>query len=124
MPLYEYGCESCGHRLEIQQKLADAPLKTCPSCGKDALEKILSATAFVLKGSGWYKDGYSGGDKPKRTEKQVTDRLQKAVNDDKKKTESAPAASSSSSSSSTAPAGGSSSGSSGGGDKGTSAHVA
>jgi putative FmdB family regulatory protein len=34
MPIYEYGCESCGHTFEITQKMADAPLKLCPSCGK------------------------------------------------------------------------------------------
>ena len=56
MPIYEYGCEACGHRLEAQQKLSEAPLKTCPACGKDALEKLISSTAFVLKGGGWYKD--------------------------------------------------------------------
>ena len=118
MPLYEYGCEGCGHRLEAQQKLADPPLKTCPACGKDLLQKIISPTAFVLKGSGWYKDGYSGG-KEKRSEKQVTDRLQKAVDDDKKKS-SAPAESSSrtgsSSSESTTPTGG--------GDKSKAQHTA
>ena len=58
MPLYEYGCTACGHRLEEQQKLADPPLSTCPVCGKPALEKLISATSFVLKGGGWYKDGY------------------------------------------------------------------
>ena len=91
MPLYEYGCEACGHTLEIQQKLADAPLKTCPSCGKDELHKIISATAFVLKGGGWYKDGYSSkkdGEKP-RTENQRGDRVERAIKEDKAKTESA-----------------------------------
>jgi putative FmdB family regulatory protein len=87
MPLYEYGCDNCGHTLEVQQKLADAPLTTCPSCGQSALRKLISATSFVLKGGGWYKDGYgSSKDKP-RTENQRTDRLEKAISDDKKKSE-------------------------------------
>jgi len=88
MPLYEYGCDACGHRLEVQQKLADAPLKTCPTCGKDALARLISATSFVLKGGGWYKDGYSGSAN-KRTENQRGDRVEKAINDDKKKTAAA-----------------------------------
>lgn len=90
MPLYEYGCDACGHTLEIQQKLADAPLTTCPACGKDGIQKLISATAFVLKGGGWYKDGYSSkaGDKPARTENDRGDRLEKAISDDKKKTAS------------------------------------
>jgi putative FmdB family regulatory protein len=59
MPLYEYECQACGHHLEAQQKLADAPLKTCPECHKDELQKLISATAFSLKGGGWYKDLYA-----------------------------------------------------------------
>jgi|SRR5688572_5045338 len=69
MPLYEYQCQACGHQLEAQQKLADAPLKTCPECHKDELQKLISATAFTLKGGGWYKDLYAspkpGGDSAK-----------------------------------------------------------
>ncbi|MSP61773.1 MAG: zinc ribbon domain-containing protein [Myxococcales bacterium] len=118
MPTYEYGCEGCGHRLEILQKLADAPLKTCPECGKDLLEKLISPTAFVLKGGGWYKDGYSGNDpkKPPRTENQRGDRVEKAIADDKKKTETAAPASGSTPAApaSSTPAGGDSGGSSGG----------
>ena len=59
MPLYEYECQACGHHLEEQQRLADAPLVTCPACAKDQLQKVISATAFHLKGGGWYKDLYS-----------------------------------------------------------------
>ena len=117
MPLYEYGCDACGHTLEIQQKLAEAPLKTCPSCGKDELHKIISATAFVLKGGGWYKDGYgSQRDKP-RTENQRGDRVEKAVKEDKAKTEAA--AGSSSAGSSAGSSSSATSGSGGSGDSGS-----
>lgn len=58
MPLYEYSCTKCHKNLEVMQKLAEAPLKKCPSCG-GKLVKNLSATSFQLKGGGWYKDGYS-----------------------------------------------------------------
>jgi putative FmdB family regulatory protein len=54
MPIYEYRCNACGHKLESLQRLSDAPLVTCPACGKDALAKQLSAAGFQLKGSGWY----------------------------------------------------------------------
>ncbi len=57
MPIYEYACEACGHRFEKLMKIgAEAP--PCASCGEDASKKLVSATAFVLKGSGWYKDHY------------------------------------------------------------------
>ena len=65
MPIYEYRCSACGHKLESLQKLADAPLVTCPVCGKDALTKLLSAAGFQLKGSGWYATDFKGsGSKP------------------------------------------------------------
>ena len=64
MPIYEYRCSSCGHELEALQKLADAPLLACPSCHVDALVKLVSASAFQLKGSGWYATDFKGGSKP------------------------------------------------------------
>ena len=54
MPIYEYRCSACGHELEALQKLRDAPLTECPSCGKAELRKQVSAAGFQLKGSGWY----------------------------------------------------------------------
>jgi putative FmdB family regulatory protein len=59
MPTYEYHCNACDHEFETQQKMSEAPLKKCPECGKLKLEKLISATAFHLKGGGWYKDLYS-----------------------------------------------------------------
>lgn len=60
MPLYEYGCSACGHVVELMQSasLAKAPEK-CEKCGAGPMEKMLSRTSFILKGDGWYKDGYS-----------------------------------------------------------------
>lgn len=50
MPLYEYECNSCGHRFE---KLVSISLgsnkQTCPSCGKEDSEKLMSA--FSTKSS-------------------------------------------------------------------------
>ncbi|MBI4237351.1 MAG: zinc ribbon domain-containing protein [Deltaproteobacteria bacterium] len=57
MPMYEYGCKQCGKQTEVLQKMSDAPLTTCPDCG-GTLERLISQTSFVLKGGGWYKDGY------------------------------------------------------------------
>jgi len=54
MPFYEYRCESCGHELEALQKIADAPLVYCPECGEARLKKLVSKSAFRLKGGGWY----------------------------------------------------------------------
>ncbi|HIG41910.1 MAG: zinc ribbon domain-containing protein [bacterium] len=63
MPIYEYQCESCDHRLEKLQKLSDEPLKECPSCRAETLKKLVSAAAFRLKGSGWYETDFKTGKK-------------------------------------------------------------
>lgn len=58
MPIYEYRCQACGAQLEKRQRFSDPPLSTCPSCGAEALKKLVSRTAFALKGDGWFKDHY------------------------------------------------------------------
>lgn len=70
MPLYEYLCESCGHRFERIQKFSDAPLTECPSCG-GRVEKQVSSPAIQFKGSGWYITDYakSGGRKESSSSK-------------------------------------------------------
>lgn len=64
MPIYEYVCEKCGDHVEVMQKVSDPPLKRCKKC-RGKLEKIVSRTAFQLKGSGWYKTDYAGKPAPK-----------------------------------------------------------
>ena len=67
MPIYEYACASCDHHLEALQKISEDPLVFCPECGEESLKKMVSAAAFVLKGSGWYETDFknSGKEKPK-----------------------------------------------------------
>ena len=54
MPIYAYKCGSCGFAKDVLQKMSDAPLTVCPSCGADRFVKQLTAASFQLKGSGWY----------------------------------------------------------------------
>lgn len=61
MPIYEYECNDCGHKLEAIQKLSEDPLKDCPDCGQESLRKLISAVGFRLKGSGWYETDFKGG---------------------------------------------------------------
>jgi len=58
VPIYEYQCQACGHRMEALQRISDPPLSTCPECGGD-LRKLVSAPAFQFKGSGWYVTDYA-----------------------------------------------------------------
>jgi putative FmdB family regulatory protein len=64
MPIYEYRCAACGHELEALQRLADSPLKDCPSCGQSRLHKLVSAAGFRLKGSGWYATDFKHRSQP------------------------------------------------------------
>ena len=64
MPIYEYQCESCGNKLEKIQKISDPPLTDCPECSKPALKKLVSASSFRLKGSGWYETDFKDKKKP------------------------------------------------------------
>ena len=57
MPIYEYKCRRCGQVTELIEGAHDDPLKKCPSCaGK--VERMMSAGAFILKGTGWYATDY------------------------------------------------------------------
>jgi putative FmdB family regulatory protein len=58
MPVYEYLCKGCGHEFEREQRISDAPIKKCPSCGALKARRQISRTSFVLKGGGWYSDLY------------------------------------------------------------------
>ncbi len=64
MPIYEYRCDACGHLLEALQKFSDDPLKECPKCHKDSLQKLISAAGFQLKGTGWYATDFRNKGKP------------------------------------------------------------
>jgi putative FmdB family regulatory protein len=58
MPIYEYECENCGRIEEVLQKFSDKPLSCCGHCsGK--LHKLVSQSAFHLKGGGWYVTDYA-----------------------------------------------------------------
>lgn len=63
MPIYEYQCASCGHQLEVIQKVSDEPLRDCPECGEGALSKLVSAAGFRLGGSGWYETDFKSKNK-------------------------------------------------------------
>ena len=58
MPIYEYQCGGCEHKLETIQKMNEDPLKLCPECGEKTLRKLISAVSFRLKGTGWYETDF------------------------------------------------------------------
>ncbi|HUN26065.1 MAG TPA: zinc ribbon domain-containing protein [Steroidobacteraceae bacterium] len=66
MPFYEYECSNCKFYVEIMQKIADAPIRKCPSCGRNTLKKLVSAPNFRLKGGGWYETDFKSEKESKR----------------------------------------------------------
>jgi len=98
MPIYEYRCLDCGHQFELMQKFSDPPAETCTSCS-GTVQKLISRSAFHLKGSGWYVTDYgrNGSANGKTTDK--NDSESSAESSDKKSTnESSGSASTTSSS--------------------------
>lgn len=65
MPTYEYACDSCGHKFEAFQKMADAALKDCPECGKSIRRVFSAGIGISFKGSGFYVTDSKPSDKPK-----------------------------------------------------------
>jgi putative FmdB family regulatory protein len=65
MPIYEYQCQRCSHKLEVMQRISEAPLTTCPVCSEEALRKLISPVGFQLKGTGWYETDFKNKPKPK-----------------------------------------------------------
>ncbi len=83
MPTYEYLCGKCGHEFEREQRITEDPVKTCPKCRARKVQRLISRTGFVLKGSGWYSDLYSSA-------KPASDKESGEVSSSEAKTETKP----------------------------------
>ncbi len=110
MPTYSYICDACGESFEKEQRISEDPIKKCPNCGKSKARRQIVSANFILKGGGWYSDGYgssssssgSGGSKiggaaPKSEKsesapKSETKSEAKSEKKTEKKTESKPSA--------------------------------
>lgn len=63
MPVYVYECPRCGHDIELERRIRERKTKTiCPKLGcremQIEMERVVAPSSFILKGSGWAKDGY------------------------------------------------------------------
>ncbi|MDF1525747.1 MAG: FmdB family zinc ribbon protein [bacterium] len=67
MPTYEYRCSKCKKEFEVVQRITDDPVKECTKCG-GPVERLIAATNFILKGSGWYKSDYARPAVPSKAE--------------------------------------------------------
>jgi len=73
VPIFEYQCQACGHRMDALQGAAEPALRKCPQCGRLKLIKNVSAPAFQLRGSGWRKSPEVGAPKARRRVGHVLD---------------------------------------------------
>lgn len=114
MPVYEYQCKACQKEFEYQQRMSDPEKTTCEACGAEKLERLISRTAFSLKGGGWYKDLYSSS-KPesKSSDTASTKSDSTAASSSDSSAASSTTSSTPSTTTSTTPSSGSSSGSGG-----------
>jgi putative FmdB family regulatory protein len=130
MPVYEYECKACGRDFEYQQRMTEPEKTTCEACG-GALERLISRTAFALKGAGWYKDLYSKADgsfdarkgkdyDPKEAKDKAESAKDKGATDAKSPGSGSEGSGASSGGGSSGASGGGSSGASGGGSSGSS----
>ena len=99
MPIYEYACKKCGE-FEVTQRITEDPLKKCPRCGRK-VTKLISHSAFHLKGSGWYATDYSKNGSGKSDS---SDTKETKTTSDKKDSSSSASSSNSSSKSTTSSA--------------------
>ncbi len=67
MPTYDYACESCGHKWDVEQRMSEDPIRKCPKCGKLKAKRQITGGNFILKGGGWYSDLYSSSSKSTKT---------------------------------------------------------
>ncbi len=95
MPIYEYCCDSCGHRFERLVRIGALP-PPCPECER-SVRKLVSQSGFILRGGGWYKDHYGlkKGDSSESSSKKGEGAAGESKGEPKgdgKKSEAAPAA--------------------------------
>jgi putative FmdB family regulatory protein len=83
MPIYEYECKACGHTFDTIQSFSEEPLTDCPVCKEPALRKLISASAFHLKGSGWYVTDFKNPPAKANVEKNKEENANKPAEADK-----------------------------------------
>jgi putative FmdB family regulatory protein len=73
MPTYDYRCKACRHAFELFQSMTEPVKRTCPRCGRRALERLIgTGAALLFKGSGFYQTDYRSESYRKAAEAEKT----------------------------------------------------
>jgi putative FmdB family regulatory protein len=85
MPIYEYQCKKCNEVFEIFHKIDEDCNAACPKCLGPA-KKLISATSFILKGSGFYVNDYPSTSRKeaKKAEKETSEKPISPKSEEKK----------------------------------------
>lgn len=66
MPIYDYQCDGCGHRIEVFHGVNEGGPATCDACGSHGtMRKRFAPPSIVFKGSGWAKKDRGSGSSTK-----------------------------------------------------------
>ena len=71
MPIYEFRCEN-GHLFEVMQKITDAPVTECETCGAP-VTRVFHPIAVHFKGSGFYNTDYGTARRKREMDKSASD---------------------------------------------------
>lgn len=93
MPTYSYTCEACNRGFELEQRISESPVKKCPNCGKLKARRLISSGNFILKGGGWYSDGYGSSKKNGSSSKESSSSGSSDSSSSKKDSKPAPSSS-------------------------------
>jgi putative FmdB family regulatory protein len=76
VPLYEYRCRACGHRLEELQPMGAEPPGACPSCG-GGLRRVYGRVGVRLEGWGFSRtDGLLPEDRSRKDFKRLREKAE------------------------------------------------
>lgn len=84
MPIYAYQCLTCEEHFEVVRGLFENTLPKCPKCGKNKVEKRITAPNFILKGAGFYVTDSKGGGASPAPETKKDDKKPAAKSEAKK----------------------------------------
>jgi putative FmdB family regulatory protein len=96
MPTYEYKCENCEHHFEQFQSITSKPLRACPECGENKLNRLIGTGAgIIFKGSGFYQTDYrsesykKAASSDKKAPSTTTEKKDSSTQDTKKESKTA-----------------------------------